>query len=72
MATPCPCETCEQAYDCDACLDAHLRAEHGATYAGAFGSVPEGWLGFCSRHTRVPVSRMGGVEPVTPPAAQAA
>ncbi len=66
MPTPCPCETCTSAYDCDACLDLHMRRDHGTTYAAAFGATPHAWIGVCATHTAMPAQRFGAVEQTTP------
>lgn len=62
MPTPCPCETCEAIYECDACLDLHMRRDHGSSYTDAFGAVPQAWIGLCATHTNVPAQRFGAVD----------
>lgn len=69
MTTPCPCDGCESVYECDACLDQHLRRAHGTDYAQAYGRVPEAWMARCQTHRNVPAQRLGGVDQ-TPAIAQ--
>lgn len=58
MTTTCPCDGCESVYDCDACLDAHLRQAHDTRYGQVYGAVPQAWIGLCTDHANVPVPRL--------------
>ncbi len=61
MTTTCPTPGCETSYDCDACLDDHLREAHAASYREAFGPVPATWLGLCPQHLAVEPTRLGAI-----------
>ncbi len=46
----CPDPTCTGTYDCEACLNDHLRATHNVRYSDVFGELRDGWTTFCTGH----------------------